>query len=57
MTDAENPDTLVAKYQYDGQHRRIAKLLPNGENWKRTDYYYNTSPGRHSLGVGGWQLI
>ena len=40
-------DTLIAEYQYDGLHRRIVKLLPDVENWKRTDYYYNTS----------WQVI
>jgi len=45
--DDDGGDTLIAEYQYDGRHRRIVKLLPNGENWKRTDYYYNTS----------WQVI
>ena len=37
------PGTLVAKYQYDALNRRIAKLVPNGNNWDRTDYYYNAS--------------
>ena len=37
----------VAVYQYDGLHRRIAKLLPNGNNWDRTDYYYSDD----------WQVI
>ena len=32
---------LLAVYQYDGLHRRIVKLLPDGEDYKRTDYYYN----------------
>jgi len=27
--------------------RRIAKLLPNGSNWDRTDYYYSA----------GWQVL
>jgi len=30
-----------AEYRYDGQGRRIAKLIPDGENWDRTDYLYN----------------
>ncbi|MBM4018394.1 MAG: RHS repeat-associated core domain-containing protein [Planctomycetes bacterium] len=34
-------DALVAEYRYDGLNRRIAKLIPNGNNWDRTDYYYN----------------
>ena len=36
-------DALVAEYRYDGMDRRITKLLPNGNNWDRTDYYYNES--------------
>ena len=39
----DNGDTLIATYEYNGQHRRIAKCLPDGENWDRTDYYYNTT--------------
>ncbi len=35
--------TLVAECRYDGLHRRITKLIPDGENWDRTDYYYTTS--------------
>ena len=38
---------LLAVYQYDGLHRRIVKLLPDGEDYKRTDYYYNE----------GWQVL
>jgi RHS repeat-associated protein len=37
----DDSDALVAMYQYDGQNRRVAKLLPTGSNFKRTDYYYN----------------
>jgi RHS repeat-associated protein len=35
------PGTTIAEYQYDGIHRRVVKLKPNGANWDRTDYYYN----------------
>jgi RHS repeat-associated protein len=35
------PGTEVAEYQYDAQNYRIAKLVPNGSNWDRTDCYYN----------------
>jgi len=28
-------------YQYDGLHRQISRLVPNGSNFDRTDYYYN----------------
>jgi len=31
----------IAEYRYDGVTRRITKLLPNGNNWDRTDFYYN----------------
>ena len=31
----------MAEYRYDGLGRRIAKLVPNGENWDRTDYHYS----------------
>ena len=34
-------ETTVAEYRYDGLNRRIVKLIPNGSNWDRTDYYYN----------------
>ena len=45
--DDEGPPR-VAKYRYDGQNQRIAKLTPNGEsNWDRTDYYYNAA----------WQVV
>jgi len=35
-----SPGALVAEYRYDALNRRIAKIVPNGENWDRTDYYY-----------------
>jgi RHS repeat-associated protein len=35
----------MAKYLYDGLHRRVAKILPNDwpnpDDWTRLDYYYN----------------
>jgi RHS repeat-associated protein len=31
----------IAKYKYDGLHRRTVKLKPNGANWDRRDYYYS----------------
>ncbi len=37
------PGTTVAEYQYDGRTYRTCKLVANGGNWDRTDYYYNTS--------------
>ena len=42
MTRLARRDNL-ATCRYDGLDRRIAKLVPNGENWDRTDYYYSTS--------------
>jgi RHS repeat-associated protein len=36
-----DPGDLVAEYRYDGLNRRIAKFIPSGGNWDRTDYYYN----------------
>jgi RHS repeat-associated protein len=53
--------SLVAAYRYDppspslrsgfggarGVNRRIAKLLPNGQNWKRTDFFYDEA----------WQVV
>jgi len=39
--------TTVAEYRYDGLHRRIARLVPDGQNWDRTDFYYTRS----------WQVI
>jgi len=42
----------------DGLNRRIAKLLPNGENWKRTDYYYlPTGPAAGQAGNAAWQCL
>jgi len=35
------PGTVIAEYRYDGLNHRIVKLVPNGENWDRTDFYYN----------------
>jgi len=40
-------ETTVAEYRYDGLHRRIARLVPNDQNWDRTDFYYTRS----------WQVI
>ena len=40
MTDSAGT-TTIAEYRYDGEGRRIARLVPNGENWDRTDYYYD----------------
>jgi RHS repeat-associated protein len=39
--DNGSPGTTVAEYRYDGLGRRIVKLIPNGANWDRTDFYYN----------------
>jgi len=38
--DDGEPGDLIAEYRYDALNRRIAKIVPNGENWDRTDYYY-----------------
>ena len=38
--DNNEPGDLVAEYRYDGQRRRIAKIVPNGDDWDRTDYYH-----------------
>jgi RHS repeat-associated protein len=43
ITGEDPDDILMAEYRYDALHRRIAKIVPNGENWDRTDYYY--TPG------------
>jgi len=45
--ELDENDTLLAEYRCDGLHRRIAKILPDGENWKRTDYYHTQQ----------WQVI
>jgi RHS repeat-associated protein len=37
----------VAEYRYDGRNYRIAKMVPNGANWDRTDFYY----------TGEWQGV
>jgi len=31
----------IVEHKYDGLHRRIVKLKPNGANWDRRDYYYS----------------
>jgi len=36
----DSGDNVIAEYRYDGLNRRIAKLLA-GDDWDRTDYYYN----------------
>jgi len=36
----DSGDNVVAEYRYDGLNRRIVKLLA-GDDWDRTDYYYN----------------
>jgi len=60
--------TLISTHYYDppspkrrlrragGLHRRIRKVVA-GDPDVTYDYYYNTSLGRHSLGVGGWQVL
>lgn len=35
------PGATIAEYQFDGLGQRIVKLLPNGANWDRTDYYFS----------------
>jgi hypothetical protein len=39
-------DTPVAEYRQDGRGRRIARLIPNGQDWNRTDQYQNESGPR-----------
>ncbi|MCG3180450.1 MAG: hypothetical protein BIFFINMI_02811 [Phycisphaerae bacterium] len=41
------PGATIAEYQYDGANRRLVKLIPDGANWDRTDFYYNTN----------WQIL
>ena len=43
LVEVKDGETTVAEYRYDGVNRRITKLIPNGANWDRTDYYYNAS--------------
>ena len=33
----------TSKYVFDGLNHRVAKAVPNGSNWMRTDFYYNQS--------------
>jgi hypothetical protein len=40
---ASSPGTLVVTYSYDGQNRRIRKVVEAGENDITYDYYYNES--------------
>ncbi|MCG3180448.1 MAG: hypothetical protein BIFFINMI_02809 [Phycisphaerae bacterium] len=42
-----SPGSTIAEYQYDGANRRLVKLIPDGANWDRTDFYYNTN----------WQIL
>lgn len=37
----------MAVYRYDGEGRRIARLIPKDENWDRTDYCHDES----------WQVV
>jgi RHS repeat-associated protein len=41
VVDDISPNPVIAKHKYDGLHRRIVKLKPNGANWDRRDYYYS----------------
>ncbi len=48
--EKDDDDTPIAEYRYDGQHRRIAKIVPDPGNqgkFVRTDFYYTAS----------WQLV
>jgi RHS repeat-associated protein len=47
MVKVQAGAAVVGEYQYDARNRRVAKLVPNGANWDRTDYYYTC----------GWQTI
>jgi len=40
---SSSPGTTVATYSYDGQNRRIRKVVEAGENDITYDYYYNES--------------
>jgi len=44
LVEIKDGETTVATYRYDAVGRRIAKLVPNGSNWDRTDYYYSAGP-------------
>jgi len=39
FTDGD--ENTIAEYRYDGLGRRIAKIVPNGDDWDRTDYLYD----------------
>ena len=41
--EIDEGDTLIAEYQYDGQARRIVKIVPASADWNHTDYLYNES--------------
>ena len=43
VEDDQVTPATVAEYRYDGLGRRIVKLIPNGDNWDRSDVYYNSS--------------
>jgi RHS repeat-associated protein len=36
-----SPGSEVVEFQYDAENWRTVKLVPNGSNWNRTDYYFN----------------
>ena len=38
-----SPDETIAEYRYDALGRRITRIVKDGENWDRTDFYYTTS--------------
>ncbi len=41
QVSVSNSAGLVENYSFDGLNHRIAKAVPNGSNWTRTDFYYN----------------
>jgi RHS repeat-associated protein len=51
------PGSEVVEFQYDAENRRTVKLVPNGSNWNRTDYYFNLKwqcvEERTATGVSG----
>jgi RHS repeat-associated protein len=53
----DDPSELVATYSYDGQNRRIRKVLAVPNPDVTYDYYYNESHGLRSLGEAGWQVL
>jgi len=47
LVEVKDGETTMAEYRYDGLHRRVAKLVPNGSNWTVREFYYNSS----------WQML